>query len=419
MNSDLAALLWEGLFASSAAIVVVLMLRRPWRHAFGATSVPLLWLMVPLAMIAMALPAADVAAPSQLPLVPALSSVAATLEAPMATASSSPIQGVLILWLMGCLIAGLYFYAVQRGFHRQMGALRRRADGLHQADSITAGPAVLGLLRPRIVLPADFETRYSAEQQALIIAHERSHLRRGDLYANAIATALRCIYWFNPLLHYAASRLRHDHELASDADVLREHPTARRRYADTLLNVQLAVPGLPVGCLWQSSHPLKDRIMQMKNPIPSRSRQLTGLALAMAMLGASTLTAWASQPNAVKDAGAETQQEPTYRGLKPPVYPRSAFEAKQEGKVVLRVLVGSDGKPQDIQVEHASNPGVFDAAAITAVNGWTFNPATKDGAAVDAWVLVPVCFATQEQAECEATPNALDGISIRPPQASG
>lgn len=414
MSADLIAALWEGLVASSAAALLVLLLRRPWRLTFGSASLPLLWAMVPLALLAMALPAAEVSAPTRMLMLPALDAVAAPVAASPAAASTDPRQIVLLIWLGGCLIAGAWFLHLQLGFRRRLGALRQRGDGLHQASSTAAGPAVLGLLRPRIILPADFETRYSADEQALIISHERSHLRRGDLYANAIATALRCIYWFNPLLHYAAARLRHDHELASDAEVLREYPQARRRYADTLLNVQLAVPGLPVGCLWQSSHPLKDRIMQMKQPLPSRSRHLAGMALAVLALSASAFAAWATQPASTASAAGDNQQEPTYRALKPPKYPQSAAESKLEGKVVLRVVVGSDGLPRDVAVEHASTPGVFDEAAISAVKGWKFNPAMKDGAAVEATVLVPICFATDEQAECPATPNGLDGIYIKP-----
>ncbi|MGD3580303.1 M56 family metallopeptidase, partial [Xanthomonas citri pv. citri] len=42
-------------------------------------------------------------------------------------------------------------------------------------------PVSVGLWRPRIVLPMDFDTRYSAAERTLILAHERLHLRRGDL----------------------------------------------------------------------------------------------------------------------------------------------------------------------------------------------------------------------------------------------
>lgn len=262
MTGELLSFLVEGLLASSVAALLVLALRCHWAHWFGAAQLRLLWILLPAALLAVALPAPErdiggggsyiqfVLSPAATPNLPAAASASGTSWREIAVGA----------WLLGSLATGFFFARQQRRFYQQAGSMRDRGDGIFIAQSSTVGPAVLGLLRPRIVLPADFSERFSTEQQALILAHERSHLRGGDLFANALATLLRSIYWFNPLMHVAARRMRHDHELASDAEVLRGHPNARRRYADTLLNAQLAVPGLPVGCLWQSSHPLKEKI---------------------------------------------------------------------------------------------------------------------------------------------------------------
>src|SRR3546814_9879267 len=87
----------------------------------------------------------------------------------------------------------------QRRFVRALGPLREVGDGCVQA-TINAGlPALVGVVRARIVLPADFAVRYAADQQRLVIAHEREHLRRRDHLANLLAAALRSVYWFNPL----------------------------------------------------------------------------------------------------------------------------------------------------------------------------------------------------------------------------
>src|SRR3546814_498383 len=115
--------------------------------------------------------------------------------------------------------------AVQRRFHRSLGALRVDGNGLLRAGSSTGLPAVVGL-RARIVLPADFDVRYSADERALILAHERTHRARGDVAGNALMAALRCVYWFNPLLWIAADRFRRDQELACDATVVARHPHA-------------------------------------------------------------------------------------------------------------------------------------------------------------------------------------------------
>ena len=72
-------------------------------------------------------------------------------------------------------------------------------------------------------VPADFAARYSADEQDLIIAHERQHAARHDPAANALLALLQCAFWFNPLMHLAASRFRFDQELACDAAVMARH----------------------------------------------------------------------------------------------------------------------------------------------------------------------------------------------------
>ncbi len=435
MNPDVLGFLLEGLFTSSAACLVVLLLRRPWRHVFGSSSVPLLWALIPAALLAVALPA-PVDTPLALHWVNASPQNLPALQVIPGEAHQSGSGWPLLsmLWLLGVLLSATHFALQQRRYLGKLGTLRALGDGVLLGSSPEHGPAVVGLLRPRIILPSDFESRFGPVEQELILAHERSHLRRGDIVANALATLLRTLYWFNPLLHFAAARMRHDHELASDADVVAQYPHARRRYADTLLNVQLAVPGLPVGCLWQSSHPLKERITMLKR-LSSSQRKKAGSALAVLALLSLSALAWAAQPQSVaadakagassdakRDVNAAAESPPgvSYNAVKPPRYPAEAIEAGQSGSVLLKVHVGSDGSPLQIEVEAATNPGVFDAAAIAAVENWKFNPAQRDGAAVDSWVRVPVCFSLDELApSCEQWPDALDGIWTRKPPKQG
>ncbi len=424
MAAELLAMLIEGFAASSLAILLVLALRTPWRRAFGAAQLPLPWLLVPLACIGVWLPAPIeqvVEAPATAVAIGAVAVGAATGEATVVF-DATPI--LLAIWLFGSLAFAIHFVRVQRRFDRLLGPVRLRPDGHRAAASSTIGPAVVGLFRPRIVLPADFDQRFDADQQALILAHEGSHLRRGDLPACAVATALRCLYWFNPLIHLAAARLRQDQELAADAEVLQRFPHARRRYADTLLNAQSAVPGLPVGCLWQSSHPLKERILMLTQPATPRFNPAVGALVGIALAVGVSALAWAGQPArqavAADPASAHADEgvDPvSYKRIARPKYPRAAVDSGQSGKVLLEVLVGTDGLPREIKVAEASVPGVFDEAAIASVKGWQFNPAVKDGKPVESRVLVPICYAVGETSNDCPGPDAvdaLDGIYTRP-----
>jgi TonB family protein len=151
-----------------------------------------------------------------------------------------------------------------------------------------------------IVLPADFETRYSDEQQTLMLAHERMHIVRGDLHANALTAAMRCVFWFNQLLHAAARHFRQDQELACDLRVIARHPHARRAYGEAMFKTQLALHPLPLGCHWLAgdnrSHPLKERIAMLKQPVPSLTRWAGGAVLVVALAFGVGFAAWSSQP---------------------------------------------------------------------------------------------------------------------------
>lgn len=63
-----------------------------------------------------------------------------------------------------------------------------------------------------------------------------------------------------------------------------------------------------------------------------------------------------------------------------------------QGRVVLRILVRADGTVGDVDVAESSGHSVLDASAIQASSRWRFQPATRDGEPIEAWVLVPVRF---------------------------
>lgn len=75
-----------------------------------------------------------------------------------------------------------------------------------------------------------------------------------------------------------------------------------------------------------------------------------------------------------------------------PRYPVAARRAGEQGTVTLKVLVGSDGLPQRVEVEKTSGSSRLDTAALDAVRRWRFVPARRGSNAIESWVLVPVVF---------------------------
>ena len=292
--ADLFPILCETTIAGSAAILLVLALRRPLRIAFGAGIAYSAWTLVPLAMLAMLLPVAR--APMRIAPVVAMEMPSGLHAVIAARATSDLAAWVVIAVACGALACALRLMVQQRRFMQRLGALTDRGDGVLVAQATEGLPAVVGLWRPRIVLPADAMQRYDATERDLMLAHERTHVARGDLPANAVVAVLRCLFWFNPLVHLAAQRFRHDQELACDAHVVRRHPRARRAYGEAMLKTQLARGLLPLGCHWAQTHPLRERIEMLKQPLHSMRRRALGRATAIALLLATGYAAWAAQP---------------------------------------------------------------------------------------------------------------------------
>ncbi len=415
MSADLWLELLQSTFATSVALVFVLLLRKPLRFRLGARMAYAAWAVVPLAGIAVLFPAAA-NHPAVLAYTYGAVGLIELFNVPLATTSGAEPWALLLpLWLAGALVALAMFAHRQWRFNRQ---ILGRAD-LPYDHVLGHGPAVAGLLRPRIVLPADFEKRYSEEQQVLVIAHERLHLQRGDIPAQTLATLLRCLFWFNPLVHFAAARFRFDQELACDADVVATYPNSRRAYGEAMLNTQLADFGLPVGCHWQASHPLKERIDMLSKPLPGAKRRVSGLALIAAIVATGSYAAWAAQPGSssagVNAATTHAEKSPAITAmpgvssitdadvLTAPDYP-AGVSKNQPGHLLLEILVAADGTVKDVRVVTSEPAGVFDEVTRKAALQWRFNAArTTDGKKVEGWVRVPVEFAPREP---DASPNA-------------
>jgi protein TonB len=90
----------------------------------------------------------------------------------------------------------------------------------------------------------------------------------------------------------------------------------------------------------------------------------------------------------------EKDPEPNYAQLqKNIVYPEMARRAGLEGKVIIRVLVGKDGKPKPgkVRVEDSSNE-LFNQAALDAIMKTSFTPAIQNGQPIEVPVTVPIVF---------------------------
>ena len=75
-----------------------------------------------------------------------------------------------------------------------------------------------------------------------------------------------------------------------------------------------------------------------------------------------------------------------------PSYPAISKRMGEQGKVVLRVLIGTDGLPQKVEISKSSGFDRLDRQAQEAVMRWRFVPGKRNGVAETMWNLVPINF---------------------------
>ncbi len=331
----------DTLIVTAALMAAVLVLRRPVARHFGAQMAYLLWA-VPLARLfmppltqtieipvseplsdaaAMAMPVGGMLAPSDL--YPADAVPQATFSQELLMAADWFAVGVTI-WLCGAAI----FLITQLAAY-----LQNRRELLNDAVQVArigdirvieiagiSGPFAFGLWRRYIALPIGFTRQYDPVERELALAHERSHHRSGDLWANFAGLALLSLHWFNPVAWLAWRAFRFDQEAACDARVLRQRSAAERTaYAR-------AIAKAATGQTLAFASPLnpKDKIVErlkiMKQKETSRRRKWlggvligTGLVTAMAM---TATVSYAIQPVPSPGAPEAPPAPPT-----PPVPP--------------------------------------------------------------------------------------------------
>ncbi|MDB5439357.1 MAG: peptidase BlaR1 [Caulobacteraceae bacterium] len=305
--------LLSGLIAANLGgglgILAVLALRGVVRSRFGAAMAYRLWLAPPIAALAVYVPAPKGFAPSlwvtagPQDVLLIFAQGGAVSAVPTAAAHSFALKLpelptlLLALWLAGVVVAtGLTLLSHRRGLRRFGRLTATEGRGPLRAARNGLGPALVGVVRPRLVLPADFEARFTEREQALILAHERHHGLSGDPRINALTVLLGCLNWFNPLVHLAAHLLRVDQELACDAAVVAKFPGERRTYAEALLKSQQACIPMPLGCTWPGRSPklLQERLTMLAHKNPGRARLVVGGALVGALCLGAGAVAWAA-----------------------------------------------------------------------------------------------------------------------------
>jgi beta-lactamase regulating signal transducer with metallopeptidase domain len=177
--------------------------------------------------------------------------------APATVSPSAPVWPWLVpaVWFAGALV-------VIASWWRQWTPIRsalRRATPLRFDPEYDTGdlelmsspsmpePGVVGILRPRLLLPEGIVERLTPAQLRSLIAHERCHIECHDNLVAAIHMAVEAIFWFHPAVWWIEKQLVDERERACDEAVLMAG-SRPQDYAEGILEVCRQSVGARLAC---------------------------------------------------------------------------------------------------------------------------------------------------------------------------
>jgi beta-lactamase regulating signal transducer with metallopeptidase domain len=276
----------------------------------------------------------------------------------------------------------------------------RRLPVLLTGDGLFS-PALVGFVRPRLLLPQDLLSRFECAELRLVLLHELAHLKRRDVLVNWIATLLTVLHWPNPVAWLVAWRLRLERELACDELVMSRTATDadRRAYGHTIvklletfarpnLNAARPVPAGGVGIL-EGRQQMKRRITLIAR-FATRNRAWTVVAASLVLgLGVVALTDAAEQPA----AGAPPTQSANGATPPPVAGPAEAGAGKRLPTVIapdelvtvsIMGLVGPD--VETVKTSRADADGNIRLPYIGEIKAQGLKPGELEKAIAKAYV---------------------------------
>jgi TonB family protein len=337
------------------------------------------------------------------------------------------------LWFMGTVVLFTRFatgfitvrrmakgaiVATDESWHELTRGMNRRVRLLITPAPVS--PMTWGVWRHTILLPSS-ASEWSDERRRFVLAHELAHVQRNDGFIQILVQAICGVYWFNPLVWYAARRIRIERERACDDRVL-ELGAAATDYAEHLVQIARSLRTQRRFALAAVSmaHPsqLETRLVSILDSRASRRvlPRATGLMLfgfvALLTFSIARVGVTAALPlppvlvAAIKAPPAPSQRtrigngnSASVPGVIPPkilqstspMYTPDAIRAHVEGTVTLEGTVDIQGKVSGLHVIKSLRQDL-DRNAIDAVLRWKFSPAVRNGLPVEAVMQIEVDF---------------------------
>lgn len=240
-----------------------------------------------------------------------------------------------------------------------------------------------------------------------IIAHERVHANEWHSLDRLLMDVLKIAFWFNPFVYYISRQMELIHEFIADENVIKstEKPSD---YAELIVqSVTGMILQIPVKT-FAVQHSLQKRIQFILNKNLQQNPKYMKYTpvLSALVLSASILLAACTEqtvgfdenPDVQPQFGVKTQTTLGKEIGKFLVYPETARKDSAEGKVILQFLVQRDGQLGNVEVIKSSGRTDLDTEALKVGKSLVdWQPATKNGEAVNAKYTMPIVFRLSEK----------------------
>ena len=270
-------------------------------------------------------------------------SSSAVASAPLATvdrvATLPQLLTPVLPWLVIAWVIGVVVLSARLG-HGWLSALRLRTTGTRStAESLqrmlsrlatrmrvsrpvqllesmlVEVPAVIGWVRPVILVPASALTGLTPQQLEVLLAHELAHVRRYDYVVNLAQCAIETLLFYHPAVWWVSRRVREERENCCD-DLVVELCGDRRLYAAALVEMERLRPPPPAAprlALAATGGSLLSRVRRLVAPdtagreaFPRWSAGLAGVVAVTVALLAAGSDRLAGEPAEPQTAAADT-----------------------------------------------------------------------------------------------------------------
>jgi beta-lactamase regulating signal transducer with metallopeptidase domain len=168
-------------------------------------------------------------------------------------------------------------------------------------------PAVVGWLRPIVLLPASVFTGLAPEQIDALLAHELAHVRRHDYLINLLQTAAETLFFYHPAVWWVSRKVREERENCCD-DLAVEICGSKVAYVRALTDLEQmrrTTPRLAMAADGGSLLNRAQRLLRVKQGGGSApSSWIAGIGLAVALLVATVAASGLAQRQEKTTGGA-------------------------------------------------------------------------------------------------------------------